>query len=93
MYKFITLVCLAISISNCKHESVEQQTVDALRGKWEIYEIRSIDSQTKEVIIRKNERLSMYLLSPWYGGDSGIDFINATECTVPQKLDRKRAKS
>ena len=79
MYKFITLVCLAIFFSNCKHESVEQQTVDALRGKWEIYEIRSIDPQTKDVLIRQNDHMSMYLLSPWYGGDSGVNFINAIE--------------
>jgi hypothetical protein len=78
MHKFIILLCLSMSFSNCKHYSLEQQTIEALHGKWEVYEVRAIDAQTNSVKIR-TDQLSMFLLSPWYGGDSGVNFVNNTE--------------
>jgi hypothetical protein len=79
MYKLLALFSLLLIFPNCTHYSVEQQTTDALHGRWEIYEMRYIDPTTNNLVIRNEPRMSMNLLSPWYGADSGIDFLNRTD--------------
>ncbi len=82
MYKLLILTFLSVFFSNCKHHSLEQQTIEALHGKWEVCELRDTDPQTNAVTIttsQRGDRLSMQLLSPWYGGDSGINFVNSSE--------------
>ena len=76
MYKLFFLISITILFTNCHHESVEQQTVELLQGKWEVYEKRSINLQTNEVKIQK-DHYDMRILSPWYGGDTGLNFKNS----------------
>ena len=75
MYKLYILISITILFSNCRYESIEQQTVELLQGKWEVYEIRSINPQNQEVKVEKNN-YNMRILSPWYGGDTGLNFKN-----------------
>ncbi len=88
MRKILILACLSVFFSNCKHHSLEQQTIEALHGKWELYETRGVDAQGNEVKVKNDlSHISMQLLSPWYGGDTGLNFINNTEVDAKFRAD------
>lgn len=80
MKKIFFLLLLSNFISSCQHINLEEQTVNALQGKWEVYEAHFLDGQTNTITVEtKPQDLSMRLLSPWYGGDKGLYFTNKTE--------------